>query len=154
MDIALSGRTSGSRDTGSCVLSVKGVDAQDLVNADTMVRQECSRLSTSGDPVEVIVYPLLDNVVGLVKMKDGAGPNKMGWLWLAPEYFSRWRIFPRAFITMYIYLLFQSANWFMGLEDPTVAQSGLISVLVGAGAAWFGLYVNSTSTQHDIVAKD
>ena len=64
------------------------------------------------------------------KMKDAAGPNKMGWMWLAPEDFSRWRIFPRAFITMYIYLLFQSANWFMGLEDPTVAQSGLISVLV------------------------
>ena len=27
------------------------------------------------------------------KMKDAAGPNKMGWMWLAPEYFSRWRIF-------------------------------------------------------------
>ena len=66
----------------------------------------------------------------------------------------QWRIFPRAFITMYIYLLFQSANWFMALVDPTVAQSGLISVLVGAGAAWFGLYVNSTSTQHEVVAKD
>ena len=26
------------------------------------------------------------------KMKDAAGPNKMGWMWLAPEYFSRWRI--------------------------------------------------------------
>ena len=23
------------------------------------------------------------------KMKDAAGPNKIGWLWLAPEYFSR-----------------------------------------------------------------
>ena len=87
------------------------------------------------------------------KMKDAAGPNKMGWMWLAPEYFSRWRIYPRAFITMYIYLLFQSANWFMALQDPTVAQSGLISVLVGAGAAWFGLYVNSTSTQHAVVEK-
>tara|TARA_B110000263_G_C15007703_1_gene373517 strand:- start:23 stop:484 length:462 start_codon:yes stop_codon:yes gene_type:complete len=87
------------------------------------------------------------------KMKDAAGPNKMGWMWLAPEYFSRWRIFPRAFITMYIYLLFTSADWFMALPDPSVAQSGLISVLVGAGAAWFGLYVNSTSTQHDVVEK-
>ena len=88
------------------------------------------------------------------KMKDANGPNTTGWMWLAPEYFSRWRIYPRGFITMYIYLLFESANWFMALEDPTVAQSGLISVLVGAGAAWFGLYVNSTSTQHEVVAKD
>ena len=42
----------------------------------------------------------------------------------------------------------------MALADPSVAQSGLISVLVGAGAAWFGLYVNSTSTQHDVVSKE
>lgn len=88
------------------------------------------------------------------KMKDANGPNTTGWLWLAPEYFSRWRIFPRAFITMYIYLLFTAADWFMALADPSVAQSGLISVLVGAGAAWFGLYVNSTSTQHEVVEKN
>ena len=37
----------------------------------------------------------------------------------------------------------------MALEDPNNAQAGLISVIVGAGAAWFGLYVNSTSTKHD-----
>lgn len=77
-----------------------------------------------------------------------AQPDKRGWMWVAPEYFSRWRIFPRAFITMYIYLLWYAVMWFMELQDPSVAQSGLISVLVGAGAAWFGLYVNSTSTEH------
>ena len=33
----------------------------------------------------------------------------------------------------------------MLLEDPNMAQAGLVSVVVGAGAAWFGLYVNSTS---------
>jgi hypothetical protein len=77
-----------------------------------------------------------------------AQPDKRGWMWVAPEYFSRWRIFPRAFITMYIYLLWYAVMWFMELPEPSVAQSGLISVLVGAGAAWFGLYVNSTSTEH------
>ena len=69
--------------------------------------------------------------------------------WIAPEYFSRWRLFPRAFISMYIYLLFETTTWFMALEEPNNAQAGLISVIVGAGAAWFGLYVNSTSTKHD-----
>lgn len=54
-----------------------------------------------------------------------------------------WRIFPRIFITTYIYLLYSSANWFMALETPTMEQAGLISVIVGAGAAWFGLYANS-----------
>jgi len=54
-----------------------------------------------------------------------------------------WRIFPRLFITTYIYLLYTSAEWFMQLEAPTMEQAGLISVIVGAGAAWFGLYANT-----------
>jgi hypothetical protein len=56
-----------------------------------------------------------------------------------------WRIFPRVFISTYIYLLYMSATWFMALEAPTMEQAGLISVIVGAGAAWFGLYSNSGS---------
>ena len=55
-------------------------------------------------------------------------PDERGWIWIAPEYFSRWRLFPRA--------------------TPGAEQAGLVSVIVGAGAAWFGLYVNSTSTDH------
>jgi len=31
----------------------------------------------------------------------------------------------------------------MGIEDPTMEQSGLVSIVVGAGAAWFGLYTGS-----------
>ena len=55
-----------------------------------------------------------------------------------------WRIIPRAFLSIYMYLLYYVTFWFMGLEDPTMQQSGLISVVVGAGAAWFGLYTNSS----------
>tara|TARA_A200000159_G_C7242283_1_gene305086 strand:+ start:438 stop:761 length:324 start_codon:yes stop_codon:yes gene_type:complete len=73
------------------------------------------------------------------------------WLWHAPEYFSRWRLFPRAFITMYIYLLYDVTQWFMALPDPNTQQAGLVSVIVGAGAAWFGLYVNSSSTKFENV---
>jgi hypothetical protein len=58
-----------------------------------------------------------------------------------------WRIFPRVFITTYIYLLYYSAMWFMGLPAPTLEQAGLISVIVGAGAAWFGLYANTGSSK-------
>ena len=54
-----------------------------------------------------------------------------------------WRIFPRVFITTYIYLLYKSSIWFMNLPEPNMEQAGLISVIVGAGAAWFGLYANS-----------
>jgi hypothetical protein len=77
-----------------------------------------------------------------------SAPDDRGWMWIAPEYFSRWRIFPRAFISMYIYLLFKVVTWFMEIPTPNAEQAGLVSVIVGAGAAWFGLYVNSTSTEH------
>jgi len=32
----------------------------------------------------------------------------------------------------------------MNLADPNNAQAGLVSVVVGAGAAWFGLYTGSS----------
>jgi len=31
----------------------------------------------------------------------------------------------------------------MALPDPNNAQAGLVSVVVGAGAAWFGLYAGT-----------
>ena len=54
-----------------------------------------------------------------------------------------WRIVPRAFLGVYMYLLYYTTFWFMDLPDPSFEQSGLISIVVGAGAAWFGLYTNS-----------
>ena len=59
-----------------------------------------------------------------------------------------WRIIPRAFLGIYMYLLYYATFWFMDLADPTLEQSGLISVLVGAGAAWFGLYTSSAAKEH------
>ena len=55
-----------------------------------------------------------------------------------------WRIFPRIFITTYIILLYKCVIWYMELPNPTLEQSGLISIVVGAGAAWFGLYTGSS----------
>ncbi len=59
----------------------------------------------------------------------------------------QWRIFPRVFISTYIYLLYKVTIWFMGLDDPTMAQSGLVSIVVGAGAAWFGLYAGTSKSK-------
>jgi hypothetical protein len=39
-----------------------------------------------------------------------------------------WRIFPRVFLSVYIFLLYYSTMWFMALEDPSLEQSGLISI--------------------------
>lgn len=71
------------------------------------------------------------------------GPNPFrNWIHLARAV-DAWRIFPRIFITTYIVLLYKSVIWYMELPDPTLEQSGLISIVVGAGAAWFGLYSGS-----------
>ena len=71
------------------------------------------------------------------------GKNKyQKWIDLA-EAVDSWRIFPRAFLSVYIFLLYYSTMWIMGLPDPNSQQAGLISIIVGAGAAWFGLYTGS-----------
>lgn len=59
-----------------------------------------------------------------------------------------YRIFPRAFIGVYMYLLLQTVQWFMTIPEPNASQAGLISVVVGAGAAWFGLYTSTGSARN------
>ena len=41
-----------------------------------------------------------------------------------------WRIWPRAFLSVYIFLIYFVVMWFLDLEAPTMEQSGLISILV------------------------
>ena len=55
-----------------------------------------------------------------------------------------WRIFPRTFLTVYIILLYKVVIWYMDLLAPTMEQSGLVSIVVGAGAAWCGLYTGTS----------
>ena len=55
----------------------------------------------------------------------------------------------KTFLSVYIFLIYFVVMWFLDLPDPTMEQSGLISILVGAGASWFGLYVNSAAKEHD-----
>jgi hypothetical protein len=74
------------------------------------------------------------------ELKLESNPYKK-WIYLAHAIDS-WRIFPRIFLLVYVILLYKTVTWFMGLPDPDMEQAGLISVIVGAGAAWFGLYIN------------
>jgi MFS superfamily sulfate permease-like transporter len=67
------------------------------------------------------------------------------WIFLA-QAVDAWRIFPRLFLSVYIFLLYYSTMWFMDLPNPTLEQSGLISIIVGAGAAWFGLYAGTSKS--------
>ena len=53
----------------------------------------------------------------------------------------KFRFIPRLVMLAYIFAFYKSVTWFMGLTDPTNAQAMFISTIVGAGAAFFGLYV-------------
>lgn len=73
---------------------------------------------------------------------------KKSFWWYAPDYFDRWRLFPRLFIMLYLYVFTNSYLWITSLSDPSNAQSSIFGVIVGVGAAWFGLYVGNKRTDH------
>jgi hypothetical protein len=75
------------------------------------------------------------------------GPNPYARIIHLARAIDSWRIFPRIFITTYIYLLYAVVIWYMELDAPSMEQSGLVSIVVGAGAAWFGLYLGSGKTK-------
>ena len=76
-------------------------------------------------------------------------PNNIGvnpyqkWVHLAKTV-DAWRIFPRVFVGVYIYLLYAVGMWYMTLDEPTLEQAGLVSFVVGAMAAVFGIYAGTS----------
>ena len=83
------------------------------------------------------------------ELEDEKNDNPFQKLIFIAQAVDSWRIIPRAFLAVYMYLLYYTTFWFMDLADPTFEQSGLISIDVGAGAAWFGLYTNSSKSKGD-----
>ena len=80
----------------------------------------------------------------IMEMENEREPDNpwQKWIWLS-NMIDAWRIFPRAFLGVYMFLLYYCTMWFMDLPDPSLEQSGLISIGVGAGAAWYGLYAGT-----------
>ena len=58
----------------------------------------------------------------------------------------KFRVIRRLIMLAYIYAFYQSTVWFMALTAPTNAQAAFISTIVGAGAAFFGLYVGKAGS--------
>ena len=121
-----------------------------------MPRKKPEDLEQKAPPVskpdaEVVVPAASEGVSKKVKLdlevdtsvKD-LGPNPYAKLIHMARAVDSWRIFPRLFLTVYIILLYKCVIWYMDLQAPTMEQSGLISIVVGAGAAWFGLYTGSS----------
>ena len=121
-----------------------------------MPRKSLDELENNTTPkadAEVVVPASSEGISKKVKLdlevdtsvKD-LGPNPYAKIIHMARAVDSWRIFPRIFITTYIILLYKCVIWYMELPDPTMEQSGLISIVVGAGAAWFGLYTGSSKS--------
>ena len=109
----------------------------------------------SRNEVEIDLNKFMELIANEAKLKDRIRELEVDdminpwqkWIHLARAV-DAWRIWPRAFLSVYIFLIYFVVMWFLDLPEPSMEQSGLISILVGAGAAWFGLYVNSAAKEH------
>lgn len=59
------------------------------------------------------------------------------------------RVMPRIMVGVAIYAWYDTLGWFMALEDPSMNQAGLISVVTGAVTTWAGIYMN-TGAKKDV----
>ena len=75
------------------------------------------------------------------------------WVHLAKT-IDAWRIFPRIFVSVYIILLYKVVTWFMTISEPNLEQAGLVSVVVGAMAAVFGIYAGTSGQSKKFKGED
>jgi len=57
----------------------------------------------------------------------------------------QWKVLPRLMMLSVTILSYKAVLWFMTLPDPTVAQSGLVSVCMGALTGCFGIWMGKES---------
>ena len=55
------------------------------------------------------------------------------------------RIIPKALILLYMYLTYSTVFWYMGLADPSLEQSGMVSVITSAQAVALGLFLGKSN---------
>ena len=55
------------------------------------------------------------------------------------------RIIPRALILLYMYLTYSTVFWYMGLADPSLEQSWMVSVITSAQAVALGLFLGKSN---------
>ena len=84
-----------------------------------------------------------DTTVNIVEVDRSTTEEAVWYNKIDSSVIDKWRLWPRMLITLYGVMFYKVTDWFMTLPDPTNAQSAFVSVVVGAGAAWFGLYCGS-----------
>ena len=60
---------------------------------------------------------------------------------MVKQHFDDWKVMPRLMMLVVTLLTYQVTHWYMGLPDPTIQQSGLVSVVMGALTGCFGIWM-------------
>ncbi|MHC4648961.1 MAG: hypothetical protein ACYTBJ_26200, partial [Planctomycetota bacterium] len=56
-----------------------------------------------------------------------------------------WKVLPRVMMLAVSVLTYQAVHWFMSLPDPSISQSGLVSVCMGSLTGCFGIWMGKES---------
>lgn len=60
---------------------------------------------------------------------------------MAKTFIDDWKILPRFMMLVFTFMSFRVVEWFMGLDDPTTQQAGLVSVVMGAATGAFAVWM-------------
>ena len=104
--------------------------------AETIMADETVKVVETTKEYELLVSDLVPS----------AGDDVPTWSNKIAGQLDKFRVIPRLIMIAYIYAFYSATVWFMALSDPTNAQAAFISTIVGAGAAFFGLYVGKPGT--------
>ena len=68
-----------------------------------------------------------------------------------------YKVFPRLMMLVVTILTYQSVHWYMSLPNPSLEQSGLVSICMGALTGCFGIWMGkeakTTVTQTQTSSK-
>lgn len=63
------------------------------------------------------------------------------------DFLLQYRVFPRIFSMVYLWLLYDVAEWYMWLEVPSSEQTAFAGIMIPTAAAWFKFYVDGAKVQ-------
>ena len=120
---------------------------QELLRIEAQVRKD--RQKTLYRKAE-IKQAIIEWTLGILVVVSGVGilgvgiyflGKKQGEMVMAHTILDNWKVLPRLMMLAVTVLTYQAVHWFMSLDDPSVAQSGLVSVCMGALTGCFGIWM-------------
>ena len=98
------------------------------------------------DEMVKVIEKTREYEISAVNLVPAETEDEPTWYNMASGVLDKFRVIPRLIMLAYIYAFYSTTVWFMALSHPTNAQAAFVSTIVGAGAAFFGLYVGKPGT--------